>query len=105
PRYAGGFQSRIRVSAAVPVTIDRALDLACHEAYPGHHTINSLLEARFGNSRVEFFVQPLFSPQSLLHEGAAAPAAALAFSESARVRFERDQLFPLAGVDPAEAEH
>jgi hypothetical protein len=103
-RYEGGFKSRIQVNAALPLTVDRALDLACHEAYPGHHTIDSLLEARFGGSRVELLVQPLFSPQSLLHEAASSLAGALAFSESARVEFERDQLFPLAGVDPAEAD-
>ncbi len=103
-RYEGGFRSRIRVNAALPVTIDRALDLACHEAYPGHHTINSLLEARFGGNRVELLVQPLFSPQSLLHEAASSLAGALAFSEAARVEFERDQLFPLAGVDAADVD-
>jgi hypothetical protein len=25
---------------ALPLTVDRVLDLACHEAYPGHHTID-----------------------------------------------------------------
>ena len=82
-RYEGGFKSRIQVNAALPLTVDRALDLACHEAYPGHHTIDSLLEARFGGRRVELLVQPLFSPQSLLHEAASSLAGALAFSESA----------------------
>ena len=103
-RYQGGFRSRIQVNASLPLTVDRALDLACHEAYPGHHTIASLLEARFGGRRVEFLVQPLFSPQSLLHEAASSVAAALAFSESARIEFERDELFPLAGLDQAEAD-
>jgi hypothetical protein len=101
-RYQGGFISRIRVNAALPLTVDRALDLACHEAYPGHHTIATLLDARF-RGRVELLVQPLFSPQSLLHEAASSLAGALAFSEPARVAFERDELFPLAGLDPAAA--
>ena len=101
-RYQGGFTSRIQVNAGLPLTVDRALDLACHEAYPGHHTIASLLEARFGG-RVEFLVQPLFSPQSLLHEAASSLAGALAFPEPARTAFERDELFPLAGLDPGEA--
>jgi hypothetical protein len=101
-RYRGGFTSRIQVNAGLPLTVDRALDLACHEAYPGHHTIASLLDARFVG-RIEFLVQPLFSPQSLLHEAASSLAGALAFPEPARVAFERDELFPLAGLDPAEA--
>jgi hypothetical protein len=101
-RYQGGFVSQVRVNAGMPLTVDRALDLACHEAYPGHHTIASLLDARFGG-RVEFLVQPLFSPQSLLHEAASSLAGALAFPDPARIAFERDELFPLAGLGPAEA--
>jgi hypothetical protein len=92
------------VNAALPLTVGRALDLACHEAYPGHHTINVLLESRFGASRPEFFIQPLFSPQSALHEAAASEAPLLAFPGAARVAFERDELFPLAGLDPSSAE-
>jgi hypothetical protein len=103
-RYDGQFASRIQVNRALPLTVDRALDLACHEAYPGHHTINALLDARAGGSRAEFLVQPLFSPQSLLHEAASSLAGALAFPDEARIAFERDVLFPLAGLDPEEAE-
>jgi hypothetical protein len=103
-RYEGRFVSRVHVNAALPLTVDRALDLACHEAYPGHHTINALLEARVGGSRPELLVQPLFSPQSLLHEAASSLASALAFPDEARTAFERDALFPLAGLDSAEAE-
>ena len=80
-RYQGGFTSRIQVNAGLPLTVDRALDLACHEAYPGHHTIASLLEARFGG-RVEFLVQPLFSPQSLLHEAASSLAGVAGVSRT-----------------------
>jgi hypothetical protein len=101
-RYEGHSVSRIRVNAGLPLTVDRALDLACHEAYPGHHTIDSLLDARTPG-RVEFLVRPLFSPQSMLHEAAASLAPSLAFPEPARLAFERDVLFPLAGLDPAGA--
>jgi hypothetical protein len=102
-RYQGRFVSRVLVNAALPLTVDRALDLACHETYPGHHTINTLIELRFGDRRPEFLVQPLFSPQSALHEAAASLAPALAFSDVARLEFERDELFPLAGLDPSGA--
>jgi len=103
-RYEGGFASRVQVNAALPLTVDRALDLACHEAYPGHHTINVLLDERFGGRRPEFLVQPLFSPQSLLHEAAASLAPSLAFSDADRTAFERDALFPIARLDPSRAE-
>jgi hypothetical protein len=102
-RYQGRSVSRIQVNASLPLTVDRALDLACHEAYPGHHAIDTLLDARFGR-RVELLVRPLFSPQALLHEAAASVAGTLAFPEPARIAFERDQLFPLAALDPASAE-
>jgi hypothetical protein len=103
-RYQGQATSRIQINEALPLTVDRALDLACHEAYPGHHTIDSLLDARFGGRRIEFVVRPLFSPQSLLHEAAASLAVELAFPGPARLAFERDALFPLAGLAPSDAE-
>ena len=40
-RYEGGFRSRVIVNGGVPLTVDAALDLACHETYPGHHTISA----------------------------------------------------------------
>ena len=102
-RYEGRSISRVQVNAGMPLTVDRALDLACHETYPGHHTIAVLVDARFGGTRPEFFVQPLFSTQSALHEAASSLAPALAFSDAARTDFERDELFPLAGLDPVQA--
>ena len=103
-RYKGAYASRIQVNVDLPLTVDRVLDLACHEGYPGHHTIKALIEATFGSRRVELLVQPLFSPQSLLHEGASSLAGSLAFPDAARLAFERDELFPLAGLDPAGAD-
>ena len=103
-RYEGVFKSRISINTGLPLTVDRALDLACHEAYPGHHAIDSLVDARFSGRRIELSVRPLFSPQSLLHEAAASVASELAFPGSARLAFERDQLFPVAGLDPADAD-
>jgi hypothetical protein len=103
-RYQGHSISRILINSALPLTVDRALDLACHEAYPGHHAIDSLLDARLRERRVELTVRPLFSPQSLLHEAAASVAPDLAFTAEARVAFERDALFPLAGIDAADVD-
>jgi hypothetical protein len=102
-RYQGRFVSRVQVNAALPLTVDRALDLACHETYPGHHAIALLLDSQYGDRRPEFFVLPMFSPQSALHEAASSLAPALAFPDAARTTFERDELFPLAGLDPALA--
>ena len=74
--------------------MDRAIDLACHEGYPGHHVYNVLLEKNLVRDRgwVEFSVYPLFSPQSLIAEGTANFGIDVAFPESgaAGVRAQRD---------------
>jgi hypothetical protein len=104
--YQGGYASRIEVNTDLPVNLDRALDLACHEGYPGHHVYNVLLERELvrGRGWREFSVYPLFSPQSLIAEGSANYGIDLAFPGDERLAFERDVLFPLAGLDPAGAE-
>ena len=101
-RYEGHGRSRVEINADFALTVDRALSLACHEAYPGHHTISLLVEA--AHPYPEFRVQPLFSPQTLRAEGAATFAPELAFSNEERLRIERDRLFPLAGLAAADAE-
>jgi hypothetical protein len=104
--YKGGFHSLIQVNTDLPVYIDRAIDLACHEGYPGHHVYNALLEKHLVRDRgwPEFSVYPLFSPQSLIAEGTANFGIDVAFPGPERITFERDVLFPLAGLDPATAE-
>ena len=108
--YQGDGNSVIQVNLDLPIAIDRALDLAAHEGYPGHHVYNALLEQRFaqaepgGRGWVEFTVYPLFSPQSLIAEGTANFGIEVAFPGEERLAFERDVLFPLAGLDPAEAQ-
>ena len=103
--YQGNFRSLIQVNTELPVTIDRAVDLACHEGYPGHHVYNALLEQHLVRDRGwrEFTVYPLFSPQSLIAEGTANYGIEVAFPGEERLRFERDRLYPLAGLDPAQA--
>ena len=103
--YQGGIKSLIQVNTDLPITIDRAIDLACHEGYPGHHVYNALLEQALVRDRgwVEFSVYALFSPQSLIAEGTANFGIEVAFPGGERLAFERDTLYPLAGLDPASA--
>jgi hypothetical protein len=93
------------VNTDLPIFVDRALDLACHEGYPGHHVYNVLLEQHLVRERgwIEWSVYPLFSPQSLIAEGTANFGIAVAFPDAERLAFDRDVLFPLAGLDPAQA--
>ncbi len=104
--YQGGFKSLIQVNTDLPIYIDRAIDLACHEGYPGHHVYNALLEKTLVRDRgwKEFSVYALFSPQSLIAEGTANYGIEVAFPGHERQEFERRVLFPLAHLDGAAAD-
>jgi hypothetical protein len=52
---------------------------------------------------VVFSIMPLFSPQGPLNEGGGDYGVDLAFPGDEKLAFERDVLFPLAGLDPATA--
>ncbi|MCX6142964.1 MAG: hypothetical protein NTZ35_07065 [Ignavibacteriales bacterium] len=104
--YKGNSISLIQINTDLPIYIDRAIDLAAHEGYPGHHVYNSLLEAHLARKRgwIEFTIYALFSPQSLIAEGTANFGIEVAFPGNERVEFERSVLFPLAGLDGSAAE-
>ncbi|MDI1327772.1 MAG: hypothetical protein PSV23_13355 [Brevundimonas sp.] len=104
--YLGDAASRIEINADFPIYTERAIDLGCHEGYPGHHVYNALLEKTFVRDRnwVEMSVYPLFSPMSFVAEGSANYGVDLAFPGDEATVFERDVLFPLAGLDPSTAE-
>ncbi|MBK7632598.1 MAG: hypothetical protein IPJ23_18250 [Ignavibacteriales bacterium] len=104
--YKGNFYSVIQVNTDLPIYIDRAVDLAAHEGYPGHHVYNVLLEYNLAKKRnwVEFKVYALFSPQSLIAEGTANYGIAVAFPGNERIKFESEVLFPLAGLNPDDAD-
>jgi len=104
--YQGNYRSLIQVNTDLPIYIDRALDLAGHEGYPGHHVYNVLLEKNLVNDRgwVEFSVYPLYSPQSLIAEGSANYGVDVLFPKPERVTWEKENLFPLAGLPPSRAD-
>ncbi len=103
--YQGRNKSLIQINTDLPIFIDRAVDLGCHEGYPGHHTHNVLLESRLveGRGWRELSVYPLFSPLSFIAEGTSNSGIELAFPGPERTAFEAEALFPLAGLDPATA--
>jgi hypothetical protein len=104
--YQGHAQSLIQINTDLPIFISRAVDLGCHEGYPGHHTFNVLLEKNLVERQgwVEFTLYPLFSPASLIAEGSGNYGIELAFPNDERVRFEKTRLFPLAGLQPDDAD-
>ena len=103
--YKGNATSLIQVNTDLPSRISRAVDLGCHEGYPGHHVYNLLLERELAKTRgwIEYSVYPLYSPQSLIAEGSANYGIELAFPGPERLAYETRTLYPLAGLKTADA--
>ena len=104
--YKGNSHSLIQVNTDLPMSINRVIHLAGHEGYPGHHVYNALLEHHLvkQNNWIEFTIYPLYSPQSLIAEGTAEYGVELTFPKQDRLAFEKDVIYPLAGLDPNRAE-
>ena len=104
--YKGNGHSLIQINTDFPIYIERAIDLACHEGYPGHHVYNVMLEKSLVKDKgwLEYQVYPLFSPQSFIAEGTANYGIQMTFSKEDRLKFEKETLFPLAGLDSTQAE-
>ncbi len=98
--YQGGYHSVIEINTDLPTRIDRALDVGCHEAYPGHHVYSLLVERDRVNAlgQVEHTLLPLYSPRAIISEGSAEYGLELAFPGRAQLEYERDVLAPLAGI-------
>ena len=101
--FQGDAASKIEINTDQPIFTDRAIDLGCHEGYPGHHVYNALLEKTFVVDRgwVEMSVYPLYSPMSFVAEGSANYGIDLAFPGDEAEVFERDVLLTLAGLTGA----
>ncbi|MEP7072329.1 MAG: hypothetical protein ABI839_08070 [Verrucomicrobiota bacterium] len=104
--YKGNYRSVIQVNTDLPTYIERAVDLAAHEGYPGHHVYNARLEKALARDRgwVEFSILPLYAPQGLISEGTANFGREVVFTKPERLKFEREVLWPAAGLDPSQVE-
>lgn len=104
--YQGNYESLIQINTDFPITIDRAVDLGCHEGYPGHHVWNLFIERELVGKRgwIEYSVNPLFGPFGPLAEGSGNFGIELAFPRDEKMAFEKQVLFPMAGLDTSEAE-
>jgi hypothetical protein len=119
-RYEGRRHSTLTLNPGAVEFIDTAVDLACHEGYPGHHAQFLLADGYVAGAAaaspgvvglagastampIEDTIALLRSPVSMLREGAAQYAVDLAFPADERLRFERDVLFPIAGFAAADA--
>jgi hypothetical protein len=104
--YQGGMTSLIEVNTDLPKTLESVFGTLAHEGYPGHHTMNALLEERLvkGKGWSEFTVSPLYSPISLITEGTANAGIEIVATDAERVAFLRDVLAPLAGLSGLDFE-
>lgn len=98
--YVGDSRSIIHINRDIPIHIERAIELGCHEAYPGHHVHATLVENELIKNRgwIEFSFHALYGPMAVIAEGAANFGIDLVFSREERIAFERSTLLPLAGL-------
>ncbi len=101
--YKGNYTSEIQINTDIQIFIERAIDVVSHESYPGHHVYNMLLEKNLYREKgwIEISLYPLFSPQSFIAEGSANYGIELVFPGDEKVRFSKDVILPLAGLDTA----
>ncbi len=101
--YKGNYTSTIQINTDIQIFIERAIDVGSHESYPGHHVYNMLLEKNLYRDKHwnEISLYPLFSPQSFIAEGSANYGVELAFPGDDKIRFSKEVIVPLAGLDTA----
>lgn len=103
--HTGDFRTQIWINNEVRLDVSRALRLACHEGYPGHHVQHALIDQWFASRQwLELRLTPAFGRHLLLTEGAAEVAADLAFPADRRAALYRETLFPAAEVNSVDAD-
>jgi hypothetical protein len=102
--HTGDFHTEIWINDEVRLDVSRALRLACHEGYPGHHVQHVLIDQLFESRQwLELRLNPAFGRHLLLTEGAAEVASDLAFPADRRAALYREKLFPAAEVNSVDA--
>jgi hypothetical protein len=83
--YLGNGRSHVEINLDIPMTFDLVLELAAHEAYPGHHTERATKEVALVEERgqLEETIVVIPTPQSLLAEGIAETAREVVDAEDA----------------------
>ena len=105
--YLGDGRSRLEVNLSASYAVSEIELVAGHELYPGHHTHMVLLDTHLHKGRgwVEFSVMPFNSPLASISEGLAEYGCHdLVADPTTKTKFRREVLFPMLGIDPAEAE-
>ncbi|MXP42592.1 hypothetical protein GRI75_13180 [Altererythrobacter soli] len=98
--YVGGGKSIVSISTVIPTDVDRLLQHACHEVYPGHHAHMLALDRELYRLRgwPEYGAAMAADPVIPAAEAIAEYGVGLAFPVDERIAFQRDVLYPLAGL-------
>ena len=104
--YKGNGKSLIQINVSMPIYIDRVIDYACHEGYPGHHVYHTLHDLNLyrQNGWVEFSILPLFSPTAIISEGLANFGIEVAFTKQEKLDYEKNVLCKLAEISSEDIE-
>ena len=88
------------VSTVIPADVDRLLQLSCHEAYPGHHTNYAMLDDHLwrGKGWPELRSSLNLEPQFAVSDAISEYGVGMVFPLDDRLKFEREVLYPLAGL-------
>jgi hypothetical protein len=105
--YVGRGKSIVSISTAIPTDVDRLLQHACHEVYPGHHAHFLAMDRVLHRERgwPEYGAAMGADPMMPAAEAVAEYGVGLAFPVEERIAFERDVLYPLAGLKMQDEAH
>jgi hypothetical protein len=86
--YLGELRSRVVVNLDVPTACHEAVNLACHEVYPGHHAEHALKEHLLvrGWGKIEEAIQLVPTPSALVDEGIAESGPGVVMDDDLRAR-------------------
>jgi hypothetical protein len=104
--FMGRRRSRVEIGVDWPQLLPDLADLVAHEAYPGHHTEQTLREVAWIDARGwdEGRLILLNSPLSVISEGLAMRALSIVMDESEWKSWHRDEIFPAAGLAALDPE-
>lgn len=98
--FKGNGHSLAEFSRDYKWELDQLLWVTCHEIYPGHHTHFATQSAELFHKRgwPEFSLSQNYGPTIPGAEAIAEYGVGLTFPIEDRIRFERDVLYPIAGL-------
>ena len=104
-QYKGNSCSVIQVNSSAPFTISDLIGFASHECYPGHHIHFTMLDKNLYRQKkwVEFSIHPMNCPLAVIAEGIAEYGRRDLIISGYGLEFEKNVLFPLAGLNPNDA--